>query len=59
VGEWLSKEALSTFDDAFAEQVSSILLDLFPAHVAEALMRGEKVPPERKEMVTMYFSGAQ
>jgi serine/threonine protein kinase len=35
----------------------SILLDLFPAHVAEALMRGEKVPPERKEMVTMFFSG--
>jgi hypothetical protein len=39
--------------------VSSILLDLFPAHVAEALIRGEKVPPERKEMVTMFFSGEQ
>jgi hypothetical protein len=32
-------------------------MDLFPAHVAEALMRGEKVPPERKDAVTMYFSG--
>ena len=33
-----------------------ILRDLFPSHVADALMRGEKVPPERKEMITMYFS---
>ena len=33
-----------------------ILRDLFPLHVADALMRGEKVPPERKEMITMYFS---
>jgi hypothetical protein len=48
-------------DQRAAEQVTSraILMDLFPAHVAEALMRGEKVPPERKEAVTMYFSGAQ
>jgi hypothetical protein len=25
--------------------------DMFPAHVAEALLRGEQLPPEPKEMV--------
>ncbi len=33
-----------------------IMRDLFPPNVAESLMRGEKVPPERKEAITMYFS---
>ena len=36
-------------------RTDDILKDLFPPHIAELLMRGEKVPPERKEMITMYF----
>ena len=35
---------------------SRAMLGMLPKHVAEALLRGEKVPPEPKEMVTMYFS---
>ena len=42
--------------DTLGFQSMVILRDLFPSHVADALMRGEKVPPERKEMITMYFS---
>ena len=48
----------SSFGQSRAVRTESILKDLFPEHVATALIRGEKVPPERKEMVTMYFSGA-
>ena len=33
----------------------SIMFSLFPREVADALLRGEKVPPESKGMVTMYF----
>jgi class 3 adenylate cyclase len=33
-----------------------LIRDMFPQHVAEALLRGERVPPEPKEMVTMFFS---
>jgi hypothetical protein len=29
---------------------------LFPAHVAAAMRRGERAPPERKEMVTVFFA---
>ena len=50
--------ASSSFGQSRAVRTESILKDLFPEHVATALIRGEKVPPERKEMVTMYFSGA-
>ena len=35
-----------------AKQVKSIV----PAHLVQALELGEKIPPESKEMVTMYFS---
>jgi hypothetical protein len=38
---------------------ASILSDLFPQHVTQALLRGEKVPPEKKEMITMYFRYVQ
>ena len=34
----------------------SVMRSLFPRHVGDALIRGEKVPPERKEAITMYFS---
>ena len=29
---------------------------LFPLHVADALMRGVRVPPQHLDMVTMFFS---
>ncbi len=48
----------SSFGQSRTIRTESILKDLFPEHVATALIRGEKVPPERKGMVTMYFSGA-
>ena len=35
--------------------IHQVLYDVFPKHVAEALMNGQKVPPERKDMVTVYF----
>jgi class 3 adenylate cyclase len=34
----------------------SIMRSLFPRHVGDALIRGEKVLPERKEAITMYFA---
>ena len=39
-----------------AKETRALLLGLFPAHVAEALMRGERPPPERKADITMFFS---
>jgi hypothetical protein len=33
-----------------------LLLDVFPSHVAKALMEGRKVEPESKECVTIFFS---
>ncbi len=34
----------------------SILYDLFPPHVADALRAGTTVPPERKELMSMLFA---
>jgi len=33
-----------------------VLLNVFPRHIAEALIEGRKVEPERKECVTIFFS---
>ena len=33
-----------------------VLHDVFPPHIADMLKRGEKVKPERRENVTLYFS---
>ena len=33
-----------------------VLHDVFPPHIADMLKRGEKVKPERREDVTLYFS---
>ncbi len=38
-----------------SDRTDCIIKDLFPSHVAEMLMRGQKVPPERKELITMCF----
>ena len=37
-------------------QGKEVLYDVFPAHVAEALIAGREVEPERKECVTLFFS---
>jgi len=39
-----------------ALQGKEVLYDVFPAHVAEALIAGREVEPERKECVTLFFS---
>jgi guanylate cyclase len=49
--------AFSTESAEAAHQGSlTVMRSLFPRHVGDALIRGEKVPPERKEAITMYFS---
>lgn len=39
-----------------AEKNYSLLLEVFPKHIAEALRDGRKVEPEQHECVTIYFS---
>lgn len=39
-----------------AARTEDLLHQLFPKHMADALRDGEKVPPEKHEMVTVYFS---
>ncbi|EKX49084.1 hypothetical protein GUITHDRAFT_47105, partial [Guillardia theta CCMP2712] len=39
-----------------ASRADVLLTQMFPAHVADALKRGEKVKPEEKENVTIFFS---
>lgn len=40
----------------FASKQSSLLQDVFPEHIAKALLAGKKVTPEQHECVTIYFS---
>ena len=47
---------IRTTPDTLGNNSILIMRDLFPPAVAEALMKGEKVPPERKDAITMYFS---
>jgi hypothetical protein len=46
----------STTADAASCTIKQLLLEVFPSHVAKALMEGRKVEPESKECVTIYFS---
>lgn len=39
-----------------AARTEDLLYQLFPRHMADALRDGEKVPPEKHDMVTVYFS---
>jgi guanylate cyclase len=39
-----------------SEEASQVLLDVFPKHVADALMKGQKVAPEHKKCVSVFFS---
>jgi hypothetical protein len=42
--------------DADSLAIKQLLLEVFPSHVAKALMEGRKVEPESKECVTIFFS---
>eukprot|EP00961_Rhodomonas_salina_P052116 699478-Rhodomonas_salina.1 len=33
-----------------------VLMDMFPKHVAEAMVRGEEPPQDRRECATVFFS---
>jgi serine/threonine protein kinase len=46
----------STTADAASCTIKQLLLEVFPSHVAQALMEGRKVEPESKECVTIFFS---
>ena len=39
-----------------ASRASTVLHDVFPKHIAEALVAGRKIEPESKEVVTIFFS---
>lgn len=39
-----------------AKKQSSLLQDVFPEHIAKALLAGKKVTPEHHDCVTIYFS---
>ena len=41
---------------ASGDMVTSMLYDVFPRHIADALKAGQKVEPERREVVTIFFS---
>ena len=49
------RRSIANFEGKRATRTDSIMGQLFPPHVVEALLMGRKVPPERKEMITMYF----
>ena len=44
------------FGDPNVDTATVSLHDIFPAHVAKALERGQKVDPEHKDCVTIFFS---
>ena len=46
----------SSTADADSLTIKQLLLEVFPSHVAKALMEGRKVEPESKECVTIFFS---
>jgi guanylate cyclase len=37
-------------------RANKVLLEVFPKHVAQALVAGRKVEPEHRESVTIFFS---
>ena len=46
----------SSTADAASLTIEQLLHEVFPSHVAKALMEGRKVEPESKECVTIFFS---
>lgn len=49
------RRSMSIAADSRQSRTDDIMRSLFPPHVVDALLAGQKVPPERKEMITMYF----
>lgn len=47
---------LITFRRACSLTQTRVLHNVFPPHIAEMLKRGEKVKPERRDDVTIFFS---
>mmetsp|Transcript_24363 Transcript_24363/g.54895 ORF Transcript_24363/g.54895 Transcript_24363/m.54895 type:complete len:1195 (-) Transcript_24363:108-3692(-) len=43
-------------NDANGKSHEELLYDVFPRHIANALREGRKVEPERRDMVTIFFS---
>lgn len=37
-------------------QSNKLLFDVFPRHIAEALVQGKKIEPEHRDCVTIFFS---
>ena len=52
----MTSSALAPSQESLGTQSMQIVRELFPPAVAEALVKGEKIPPEHKENITMYFS---
>ena len=49
-------ETLFSMQAKKVRQTDSLLLEVFPQHVAEALREGRKVQPESRDMVTIFFA---
>ena len=52
----ISQDVYSAARMARAGRSMNVLHDVFPRHVAEALIAGRKVEPEQHDLVTVYFS---
>jgi serine/threonine protein kinase/ABC-type glycerol-3-phosphate transport system substrate-binding protein len=52
----ISQDVYSTVHMALVGRSMNVLRDVFPPHVAEALIAGRKVEPEHHDSVTVYFS---
>ena len=49
-------EPLKEEQHIFKKRAGDLLNDIFPKHVADALKKGQKVEPEKHDMVTVIFS---
>jgi class 3 adenylate cyclase len=57
LSEWTGAvRALRKRENVVVARTTDVLFDMFPKHIAEALVQGKKVKPEHKECVTIFFS---
>jgi len=49
-------QQIAVLDLTGRQATNDVLFDVFPKHVAEKLIAGEKVDPEKKECVSIFFS---
>mmetsp|Transcript_21069 Transcript_21069/g.48729 ORF Transcript_21069/g.48729 Transcript_21069/m.48729 type:complete len:694 (-) Transcript_21069:385-2466(-) len=55
----LTSDALKKFEEKNKNKPSTpedVLFNIFPKHVAECLVEGKKIEPEKKPMLTIFFS---